>query len=56
MAQKEILKRKNCDNYFSWMDNEKLRESIRDFAQKQKNHKYHYYLIERINKKVIFDI
>ena len=40
VEEREIPRRKNRDNYFSWMDDEDLQESIRDFARRQGDSKY----------------
>ena len=40
MEEREISRRKNRDNYFAWMDDENLQESIRDFARRQGDSKY----------------
>ena len=39
VAERLIPERKIRNDYFSWMDDEKLRESIRDFAQRQGDNK-----------------
>ena len=35
VKEREITGQKNRDDYFSWMDNKDLQESIRDFARRQ---------------------
>ena len=38
--ERNILERKERQDYFSWMDDEGLKESIRDFARRQGDRKY----------------
>lgn len=40
IAKRKIPRQKNGDDYSLWMDNEELKESIRDFAQKQRDRIY----------------
>ena len=40
-VEKRIIpERKGRDDYFSWMDDEELRESMKNFARQQGNSKY----------------
>ena len=34
VEKREIPRQKNRDNYFSWIDDKDLQESMRDFARK----------------------
>ena len=36
IVYREMPRRKNCEDYAIWMDNEELKESIRDFTTKKK--------------------
>ena len=40
IAYREIPRRKNREDYATWMDNEELKESIRDFARKKRDSKF----------------
>lgn len=40
VKKREISSHKNRDNYFSWIDDEDLQETIRDFARRQGDSKY----------------
>ncbi len=42
IAYKEISKRKDKEDYATWMDNEELKESIRNFAEKEKGSKFEF--------------
>ena len=39
VEKREIPSQKNQDDYFSWMNDKDLQESIRDFARKQRDSK-----------------
>ena len=42
IAHKEILKQKNCEDYATWIDNEELQKSIRDFAKGKGDSKFKF--------------
>ena len=40
IAHREIPRRKDREDYATWMDNEELQESIRDFARREGDSKF----------------
>lgn len=46
----EITKKLVYEDYATWMDNEKLKELIRDFARREKDSKFEFFKVEIENK------
>ena len=42
IAHREIPRRKDREDYATWIDNEELQESIRDFARRERDNKFEF--------------